>query len=359
MASRKTPPPQRGSFHPPSESVVYRDLLLFEERLKTNASILKRRKYRYQLFLIQHLLLTAFLALEVFLNTRFLDVPVNVVLKLIFPEDFGDGRTVDLHPYIAKTLLLVTITTLALFFLSGLYEEKIAYANRYVPHANRALRNFNMYLNVKHKPLRSRISFNPLSLLFHRNRVDDTSGQVANRPPAPDKSRKRGTSVLIPPIPPSSNPRGELIFSSRVDRNFRESYERYRAAFERKREAREQYIAAQTWWGWRLWPWNWGRERPTAPPRPLSVNRGNSPKATIPSLPSSPSRGLDSETESGSSRNSSRRSSPVPGSLGRPASRKGGSRSISPLRGVPRRVTPDRVRTESFSFLLTEEENFG
>lgn len=233
------------------------------------------------------------------------------------------------------------------------------YPFRYVPHANRALRNFNMYLNVRHKPLRSRISFNPLNLLFHRNRIEDSPGQAANRAPAPDKSRKRGTSVLIPPIPPSSNPRGELIFSSRVDRNFRESYERYRAAFERKREAREQFIAAQTWWGWRLWPWNWGRDRPTAP-RPLSLTHGNSPKATLSSLPSSPSsRGLDSETESSSSRNSSRRSSPVPGSLGRPSNGKGGSRSSSPLRGVSRRVTPDRARTESFSFLLAEDEHFG
>ena len=40
---------------------------------------------------------------------------------------------------------------------------------------------------------------------------------------------------LIPPIPPTSNPRGELIFSSRVSPHFKEGYERYRAAFERRR----------------------------------------------------------------------------------------------------------------------------
>ncbi|CAG8746112.1 13900_t:CDS:2, partial [Acaulospora colombiana] len=40
---------------------------------------------------------------------------------------------------------------------------------------------------------------------------------------------------VIPPIPPSTNPRGELIFSSRVHPSFREGYERYRESYERKR----------------------------------------------------------------------------------------------------------------------------
>lgn len=43
------------------------------------------------------------------------------------------------------------------------------------------------------------------------------------------------TPQLIPPIPPTTNPRGELIFSSRVHPHFKEGYERYRAAFERRR----------------------------------------------------------------------------------------------------------------------------
>ena len=36
-------------------------------------------------------------------------------------------------------------------------------------------------------------------------------------------------------LPPTSNPRGELVFSHKVDKSFRDGYERYRAAFERKR----------------------------------------------------------------------------------------------------------------------------
>lgn len=38
----------KGSFGPPNDSATYRDLLLFEERLKTNAANLQRRKKRYQ-----------------------------------------------------------------------------------------------------------------------------------------------------------------------------------------------------------------------------------------------------------------------------------------------------------------------
>lgn len=39
-------PPEK--FHPPNDVSTYRDLLLFEERLKTNATSLKRRKSKYQ-----------------------------------------------------------------------------------------------------------------------------------------------------------------------------------------------------------------------------------------------------------------------------------------------------------------------
>lgn len=153
MASRKTPPPKRDSFYPPSENAVYRDLLLFEERLKTNASLLKKRKHRYQrvcssftvavrpsltqmcllVFLIQLLAVIVFLALEVMLETHFLDMPCNYALQKGFPGEFADGHhTVELHPVVVRGLLFVSITTFLLFFASGLYGEKIAYANRYV-----------------------------------------------------------------------------------------------------------------------------------------------------------------------------------------------------------------------------------
>ncbi|KAG0660529.1 hypothetical protein C6P46_004554 [Rhodotorula mucilaginosa] len=75
-------------FHPPANRDSFKDLLVFEERLKQNAQS-------------------------------------NVAM------------------------LLVAATTLVLFFATGMYSEKIAYAHKFVPQANRALRPFNIYLNTR------------------------------------------------------------------------------------------------------------------------------------------------------------------------------------------------------------------
>ena len=132
--------------------------------------------------------------------------------------------------------------------------------SRYVPHANRALRNLNMYLNVRQPPLRSKL---PFALLFAKlfprtppsptpsSRAASPTAEGKRRSPSPDaRPAKRSSSVPIAPIPPANNPRGELIFSSRVDRTFRDAYERYRNAFERKREERERAAFEKTWLGW-------------------------------------------------------------------------------------------------------------
>lgn len=251
-------------------------------------------------------------------------------------------------------------------------------SRRYVPHANKALRSFNIHLNVRHRPLRSRLFFKPLSFLFGRGSVEEGRHQqypTIPRTPSPDRRPRRGNSVPIAPIPPAKSPRGELIFSSRVERSFIESYERYRAAFERKREEREQAALAQTWYGWRLWPWNWPWLR-TSSSSPVQIqhhalstptgssssgsgvvggspghhHRGHSPSSSI------TSRGRATDTESaGSTPSSSRRPSPVPGSLGRPKA----NRSGTPPGAVPLRMMSDRARKESFSYLLSGDQRVG
>ena len=137
----------------------------------------------------------------------------------------------------------------------------------YVPHANRALRNFNMYLNMRQAPRRS--PYNPFSYLFPRP-SSPSSGLISSsraRSPSPTRLGKRSSSAVpMPSIPPTTNPRGELIFSSRVDRSFREAYERHRAAFERRRDERDRQAAARTWSGWLLQKMPWNR----APPAPDS-----------------------------------------------------------------------------------------
>ncbi|KAI3603114.1 hypothetical protein WG66_014978 [Moniliophthora roreri] len=275
MPPRSTPPPTRSVHHPPNDPSVYRDLLLFEERLKTNAASLQKRKSRYQLFLLQLLLVIAFLLWEVLMppQSSLLAIPYNMLLQRLLPDVYRPETPMTLHPYFTSGLLFVSVTTLVLFFASGLYSEKIAYANKYVPHANRALRSFNMYLNVRKPPLRSKFYFNPLSFFFPRpdeqpatrrpeSRTSTPRGSRASSPAPSDeesnhfrrRSPSQGKAITISPIPPANNPRGELIFSSKVDKQFRESYERYRSAFERKREEVARQERNARWWG-RLMFW--------------------------------------------------------------------------------------------------------
>ncbi|KAG5635012.1 hypothetical protein H0H81_012729 [Sphagnurus paluster] len=258
-------------FCPPNDVATYRDLLLFEERLKSNAATLQRRKARYQFFLAQLMLSIVFLLAEVLLppESSLLAMAYGALLHRLLPHIYTTDTRVDVHPYFPSGLLLVSVTTLVLFFASGMYSEKIAYANKYVPHANRALRSFNMYLNVRKPPLRSQFPLNPLAFFFPRpaehepttapstprtptptppptppsasTASNDSSPVTRTLPPRRLSPRpKPPTSLPIPAIPPASNPRGELIFSSRVDRSFRDAYERYRASFERKRTAKER-----------------------------------------------------------------------------------------------------------------------
>lgn len=116
----------------------------------------------------------------------------------------------------------------------------------YVPHANRALRSMNMHLNMRtiSSPWKRLVPF-PFSLVFPASS------------PTPQRTRTStttGAPIPLPSIPPTKNPRGELIFSSRVDRPFKDGYERYRALFEKRRAERyHQLRASQTglrglWW---------------------------------------------------------------------------------------------------------------
>ncbi|KAF8878806.1 hypothetical protein CPB84DRAFT_1793853 [Gymnopilus junonius] len=172
-----------------------------------------------------------------------------------------------------------------------MYSEKIAYANKYVPHANRALRSFNVYLNVRRPPLRSKFYWNPLSFFFPR--PNEQSYSSRSRSPSPtsrNRPRSASTTRPIPTIPPSNNPRGELIFSSRVDKTFRESYERYRATFERRREEKLYNERRKTWYG-KLMFWR----RP--PSQSTSANGGGPPPPSrTPSNTSSRGRGSRSGT---------------------------------------------------------------
>ncbi|GAA5965906.1 hypothetical protein JCM8115_000743 [Rhodotorula mucilaginosa] len=327
-------------FHPPANRDSFKDLLVFEERLKQNAQRLQKQRRKYEAFLLTLSAVIAYLGYSVF------------VLPSIY----------SLVHYSNVAMLLVAATTLVLFFATGMYSEKIAYAHKFVPQANRALRPFNIYLNTRRQswfassflgkyfspspsspggggastslsrtpssvrssnssssssgmpPLSRQNSASsiassassssgsgsggfrsppvspPLSPVvaldldvdtatedavhaFAKQRLSDrprtpppttrtiesstvnnpgppsttikTSSAAAtdtavtrSLPPPPHSSPPTPTATapsLLPSIPPAQNPRGELIFSSRVSPAFREGYERYRGEWERRR----------------------------------------------------------------------------------------------------------------------------
>lgn len=80
------------------------------------------------------MLIIAFLLTEVLLppQTSILSIPYKMALERLLPDIYTPDVPVTLHPYFASGLLLVSVTTLVLFFASGMYSEKIAYANKYV-----------------------------------------------------------------------------------------------------------------------------------------------------------------------------------------------------------------------------------
>ncbi|PWN32619.1 uncharacterized protein FA14DRAFT_126497, partial [Meira miltonrushii] len=194
-------------YYPSADAQTYRDLLIFEERLKQNAARLVKRRKKYQTFLV--LLCGA----------------IGLFSYYVFVQP---SKWQPLH-YLNVTVLLITATMLLLFFASGMYAERITAANKFVPQANRSLRSFNMYLNTRAAPRKS---------IFSYFRQQESAFTL------------RRTPLHIPTIPPSSNPRGELIFSSKVSNQFREGYERYRAAFERRRAEKMQERRQSGWRGW-------------------------------------------------------------------------------------------------------------
>ncbi|GAA5874620.1 hypothetical protein JCM16303_002926 [Sporobolomyces ruberrimus] len=310
-------------FHPPANRDSFKDLLIFEERLKQNAERLQKQRRKYQGFLVSLVAVILYLA----------------YLVLVHPSIYS------LVHYSNVACLLVAATTLILFFATGMYSDKIAYAYKFVPQANRALRPFNIYLNTRHKSrfsfllnpfrsspsntsrsnsiaspslsrtpsgrsissptpsnsssredlsslsrqtsassLRSQTSFRSTTALHSASPSPSVSpsssppssprpsttplplptseGPVTRAPPVPSpplsSSSTRTPGIPIPPIPPAQNPRGELIFSNRVNPTFREGYERYRGEWERRRKENkelENRAKNSTWW-WKLS--NWG-----------------------------------------------------------------------------------------------------
>lgn len=81
----------------------------------------------FTVFLLNLIVVIIVLTADVLLSTGFFAWPLKSLLHQLSIESRPD---VVFHPYLAPGALLVAITTLVLFYASGMYAEKIGYANR-------------------------------------------------------------------------------------------------------------------------------------------------------------------------------------------------------------------------------------
>jgi hypothetical protein len=82
-------------------------------------------------FLLHLLVVIAFLLTEVILpqESSLLSIPCKFAIQKILPDSYHRTEFA-IHPYITTGLLFISVTTLVLFFASGMYSEKIGYANK-------------------------------------------------------------------------------------------------------------------------------------------------------------------------------------------------------------------------------------
>ncbi|KAI8450673.1 Sporulation/nuclear morphology [Phakopsora pachyrhizi] len=205
------------SFIPTADKETFKDLLIFEERLKQNAERLQSQRLKYEAFLLS----------------------IVVVILLLMYKCFMDKSPYQLIQYLYVGLLLVSVTTLILFFATGMYTDKVLYAYKFIPQTNRALRPFNMFLNT---PPNSSWITN----WFSRSIFDKNSSFSNSNTSKSNSSKNLSTSSSLTPINNSQqqqrpiliNPRGELLFSSKVSSEFIDQYENYRTQWERRRSKR-------------------------------------------------------------------------------------------------------------------------
>lgn len=118
------------------------------------------------------------------------------------------------------------------------------FSRRFVPQANRSLQSFNMFLNMRTV---SRPAW------YERWWSSSQEIQPERRILFGHYGRRTRIFTGNTSVPPTKNERGEIVFSSRVNSEFREGYERYRNAFERKRrEKLESKRRVASRWSWLL-----------------------------------------------------------------------------------------------------------
>ena len=83
--------------------------------------------HAYQVLLAHLIFCIVVLASDALFSTSLVTLPINWVLQGLLVDH--DPHIV-MSPYVTQSAFLIALTTLVLFYASGLYAEKISYANR-------------------------------------------------------------------------------------------------------------------------------------------------------------------------------------------------------------------------------------
>ncbi|KAI8637998.1 Spo7-like protein-domain-containing protein [Parasitella parasitica] len=128
------PQPRPSNSNSSNNTATYRDLVIFEERLRGNMTRLLKRKRKYETLLVG-----LFMSLAYFFYAVFID-PSKVFMF-----------------HLLNTIALLSVAGgLVFFYRSGMYSEKIVFAQKFIPHCNIALSSFNLEFN---KEQGGRLSF--------------------------------------------------------------------------------------------------------------------------------------------------------------------------------------------------------
>ncbi|KAK9447472.1 Sporulation/nuclear morphology [Limtongia smithiae] len=110
---------------PSAPGTIYRNMLILEESLRTQYSELRARRARYALFVSLLCIWTAYFYHAVF---------------IFAPSPYGAVRMAH------KLGFVVGVVTFAMFYVSGLYHSAFVAPRRFLPSANKGLRQFNLRL---------------------------------------------------------------------------------------------------------------------------------------------------------------------------------------------------------------------
>ncbi|ODV92640.1 hypothetical protein CANCADRAFT_43236 [Tortispora caseinolytica NRRL Y-17796] len=110
---------------------MFPDLLIIEESLRAQFLILRNRRRMYIIFLTAIYLWIFYFVYAVFIS------PSQYAYFIFFN----------------RISLVFGVVSWTIFYLSGMYSRGITYPRRFIPHANKALRQFNLRLVLVHRSL--------------------------------------------------------------------------------------------------------------------------------------------------------------------------------------------------------------